>query len=116
MGAAMTLKKRIERLEAQQRSRDVVEHHIPILFYPWELCGDPEAREAWLDDQLVCQCKACEGVKTVGLLVPGKAPSAEAWAAMVRAAEQQRQRLDAHREALEAQGLDVEDLQERLGL
>jgi hypothetical protein len=72
------LGRRLNTLEARQAQVQGHAHFIPILFQPWDL--DLAARDAWLAEQLACDCRPeCPG-KRVGALVPEKAPSAKAWA------------------------------------
>jgi hypothetical protein len=70
------LERRLNNLEAQQRQEKVVNHFISVLRYPWRL--NDEEREAWLMEQLRCDCRGdCAG-KSVGILVPEKC-SEEEW-------------------------------------
>jgi hypothetical protein len=62
------LARRLNALEAQQHQGHVVSHFISVLRYPWRL--NDEGREAWLVEQLRCDCCVeCAG-KSVGFLVP----------------------------------------------
>jgi hypothetical protein len=82
------LERRLNNLEVRQRHGQAGAHVIPILPYPWHL--DAEDQEAWLAEQLACNCQPdCPG-KRVGALVPEKAPSAEAWTARAHAYDTQR--------------------------
>jgi hypothetical protein len=78
----MTLDKRLTRLEAAQRLRSGGKHFINIARYPWPLREDELA--AWVAEQCQCACSpGCRG-KRIGLLVPEKSSSPEAWAADVQ--------------------------------
>ena len=68
---------RVKRLEQRQRQQHPPElaHFISMAFQPWE---EPD-RERWLAG-LTCPCGAvgCPELR-IGVLLPEKAPSAEAW-------------------------------------
>jgi hypothetical protein len=74
----MKYRQRLIRLETYQRQRNGRPHHLSVVQYPWDLPdGD---RDRWLREELPCVCGrvGCP-LLTIGVLLPAKAPSAEAW-------------------------------------
>jgi hypothetical protein len=74
---------RVRRLEACQRRLHPPEraHYRSVVNQPWEV----RDREPWLAE-LTCPCGVvgCDQM-TIGVIVPEKAPSADAWAARFQA-------------------------------
>ncbi len=72
------LRGRVTRLEERRRRRVPVGHFLPVARYPWGVADGDQAR--WLRT-LRCPCgrQGCPELR-VGLLLPDKAPSPEAWA------------------------------------
>ena len=74
---------RLRVIEALVRHQQTNPHFISVLQYPWDL--DHDAREAWIAEQLTCDCSpTCPG-KRVGAILPEKALSVEAWAERAQA-------------------------------
>jgi hypothetical protein len=77
-----------------QRQRHGRPHHLSVVQYPWPL---PEGeQDRWIREDLKCACgqAGCPEM-TIGVLVPAKAPSAEAWSARVQQYYAQRRIHDA---------------------
>jgi hypothetical protein len=80
----MSLKDRVLRLEEYRRRRLPLDHFVSVVHIPWELpVGMDE--ETWLRTEVTCACgqQGCPETR-FGLVVPEKAPLAEAWQAATR--------------------------------
>jgi hypothetical protein len=85
---------RITRIEAYRR-RVPPSHFLASVRVPWDL---PEGmgQETWLAEEVTCPCgqRACLEFR-IGLVIPEKAPTAEAWAEWVQSYYAQRRIDDA---------------------
>jgi hypothetical protein len=76
----MRFRQRITRMEAYRRRRLPPSHFRMSVRVPWDL---PEGMDqgTWIEEQVRCPCgrRDCPEFR-IGLVIPAKAPSAEAWA------------------------------------
>jgi hypothetical protein len=79
----MKYRQRLIRLETYQRQRNGRPHHLSVVQFPWDLPNG--GRDRWLAEELPCTCGqvGCP-LLTIGVLLPAKAPSLEAWTARVQ--------------------------------
>jgi hypothetical protein len=91
----MRYRQRVTRLEGYRRRRMPPSHFVSSVYVPWEL---PEGmdQETWLQEEVTCACgeRRCPEM-CVGLVLPEKAPSPEAWAQRARDYYAQRSASDA---------------------
>lgn len=90
----MRYRHRITRIEAYRRRRLPPRHFLMSVRVPWDL---PEGmgQATWLAAEVRCPCgeRGCPELR-IGLVVPAKAPSVEAWAERAAAYYQRRLRYD----------------------
>jgi hypothetical protein len=71
---------RITRIEAYHRRRRPPSHVLMSVKVPWDLPAGMD-QETWLAEEVTCPCGQREcPERRIGLIIPAKAPSAEAWA------------------------------------
>jgi hypothetical protein len=92
---AKSIDARLARLEAYRRRRAPTNHLLTSVGVPWDLPPGMDA-DTWLQEEVTCACghRGCPELR-IGLVVPVKAPSAEAWSGRAQAYYAQRKALDA---------------------
>jgi hypothetical protein len=81
----MRYRQRVIRLEEYQRRHTPPSHFVTSVQVPWDLPADMH-QETWLQAEVMCRCgqKGCPDMR-IGLVLPEKAPSPEAWAERAQA-------------------------------
>jgi hypothetical protein len=76
---------RMTRLEEYRRRRMPPSHFVVSVRVPWDLPRGID-QETWLQEEVLCTCgqKGCHEMR-IGLVLPEKAPSSEAWAERAQA-------------------------------
>jgi hypothetical protein len=86
----MSYRHRITRIEAYRRRRRRPSHFQMRVRVPWDLPAGMD-QETWLATEVICPCgrRDCPEFR-IGLVIPAKAPSAEAWAERAQQYHQRR--------------------------
>jgi hypothetical protein len=86
----MRYRQRITRIEAYRRRRTPPSHFLMSVRVPWDLLVGMD-QATWLVEEVTCPCgqRDCPEFR-IGLVLPEKAPSAEAWADRAAAYYQRR--------------------------
>jgi hypothetical protein len=86
----MRFRHRITGIEAYRRRHTPPSHFLMSLQVPWDLPAGMD-QETWLAEGVICPCgrRECPEFR-IGLVIPEKAPSAEAWAERAQQHYQQR--------------------------
>jgi hypothetical protein len=76
----MRYRQRVTRIEEYRRRRMPPSHFLMSVQVPWDLPAGMD-QETWLAEEVICPCgeRGCPEFR-IGLVVPAKAPSVEAWA------------------------------------
>jgi hypothetical protein len=80
----MRYRQRVTRLEAYRRRRLPPSHFVSSVYVPWDLPSGMD-QETWLRTDVSCACgqRGCPKLR-IGVVLPEKASSAEAWAQRAR--------------------------------
>ena len=86
----MRYRQRVMRIEEYRRCRMPPSHFVVSVHVPWDLPRGMN-QDTWLQEDVLCTCgqKGCHEVR-IGLVLPDKAPSPEAWAERAQAYYAQR--------------------------
>jgi hypothetical protein len=87
----MRYRQRVTRIEEYQRRRLPPSHFVMSVRVPWDLPAGMD-QDTWLREEVTCACgqQGCPELR-IGLVLPEKAPSAEAWTDRVQTHYAQRQ-------------------------
>jgi hypothetical protein len=91
----MRYRHRIVRLEEYRRTRLPPSHFVMSVRVPWDLPAGMD-QETWLQEEVLCTCgeRGCPELR-IGLVLPEKAPSPQAWCDRARQYYAQRSISDA---------------------
>ena len=91
----MRYRQRVMRIEEYRRRRMPPSHFVVSVHVPWDLPRGMN-QDTWLREEVTCACgqRGCSELR-IGLVLPEKAPSAEAWTARAEAYYSHRRGCDA---------------------
>jgi hypothetical protein len=80
----MRYRQRVTRIEEYQRRRLPPRHFVMSVRVPWDLPAGMD-QDTWLRTEVTCACgqRGCPELR-IGLVLPEKAPSPEAWTERVQ--------------------------------